>query len=108
MNQDDTNEGLLSLIGELLYKNQLLREAIASKDEAFELIIKHLMSATTCACSCGVANQLTFVRNTIEDRDIELAHRKRYRFNELCKSTRSTMRQISLGPRRSELQKNRG
>jgi len=63
MNKDDANEGLLVLIGELLYKNQLLREAIASKDEVIELIINHLMSAATSACSCGVANQLTFVRN---------------------------------------------
>lgn len=33
MNEDDADESLLVLIGELLYKNQLLREAIASKDE---------------------------------------------------------------------------
>src|SRR5437762_5333761 len=33
MNKDDANESLSGLIGELLYKNQLLREAIASKDE---------------------------------------------------------------------------
>jgi histone H3/H4 len=84
MNKDDANESLLSLIGELLYKNQLLREAIASKDEAIELIIKHLMSAATSACSCGVANQLTFVRNTVNERDVELARRKRYCFNEFC------------------------
>jgi NADPH:quinone reductase-like Zn-dependent oxidoreductase len=37
MNKDDTNESLLILIGELLYKNQLLRESIASKDEVIEL-----------------------------------------------------------------------
>ena len=84
MNKDDANESLLSLIGELFYKNQLLREAIASKDEAIELIIKHLMSAATSACSCGVANQLTFVRNTVNERDVELARRKRYCFNEFC------------------------
>jgi hypothetical protein len=66
MNKDDANESLLILIGELLYKNQLLREAIASKDEVIELIINHLMSAATSACSCGVANQLTFVRNTVK------------------------------------------
>jgi hypothetical protein len=73
MNKDDANESLLILIGELLYKNQLLRDAIASKDEAIELIINHLMSAARSACSCGVANQLTFVRNTVTDRDVELA-----------------------------------
>jgi hypothetical protein len=54
MNEDDAHESLLVLIGELLYKNQLLREAIASKDEVIELIINHLMSAATSACSCGV------------------------------------------------------
>jgi len=59
MNKDDANEGLLVLIGELLYENQLLREVIRSKDEVIELIINHLMSAATSACSCGVANQLT-------------------------------------------------
>ena len=82
MNKDDANESLLSFIGELLYKNQLLREAIASKDEVIELIINHLMIAATSACSCGVANQLTFIRNVIKERDVELAARKRYCFNE--------------------------
>jgi hypothetical protein len=88
MNKDDANESLLSLIGELLYKNQLLREAIASKDEAIELIIKHLMSAATSACSCGVANQLTFVRKTVNERDVEFARRKGYCFNEFCNIAR--------------------
>jgi hypothetical protein len=84
MNNDDANESLLILSGELLYKNQLLREAIASKDEAIELIINHLMSAATSACSCGVANQLRVVRNMVKERDVELARRKRYCFNEFC------------------------
>ena len=83
MNEDDANESLLVLIGELLYKNQLLREAIASKDEIIELIINHLMTVTS-ACSCGIANQLTFVRNVVKERDVELARRKRYCFNEVC------------------------
>ena len=73
MNKDDTTESLLVLIAELLYKNQLLREAIASKGEVIELIINHLMSAATSACSCGVANHLTLVRNTVKERDVELA-----------------------------------
>jgi hypothetical protein len=77
MNKDDANESLLILIGELLYKNQLLREVIASKDEAIELIINHMMSAATPGCSCGVANQLTFVRNTVKERDVELARRQK-------------------------------
>lgn len=82
MNKGDANESLLVLIGELLYKNQLLREAIASKDEVIELIIGHLMIAATSACSCGVANQLAFVRNTVKERNVELARQKRYCFNE--------------------------
>jgi len=88
MNKDDANESLLILIGELLDKNQLLREAIASKDEVIELIINHLMSAATSACSCGVANQLTFVRNTVKEQDNELARRKGYCFNEFCNIVR--------------------
>jgi len=55
MNEDDADESLLVLIGELLYKNQLLREAIASKDEVIEVINNHLMTAATFACSRGVA-----------------------------------------------------
>ena len=88
MNKDDANESLLSLIGELLYKNQLLREAIASKDEAIQLIIEHLTSADSSACSCGIANQLTFVRNTVNERDVEFTRRKGYRFNEFCNIAR--------------------
>jgi hypothetical protein len=84
MNKDDANESLLILIGELLYKNQLLREAIASKSEVIDLIINHLMSAATSACSCGVGNQLAFVRNVVKERDVELARRKRCCFNEFC------------------------
>jgi hypothetical protein len=84
MNEDDAPESLSVLIGELLYKNQLLREAIASKDELIELIINHLMIAATAACSCGIANQLTFVRNTLKERDVELVRRKKYCFNEFC------------------------
>ena len=84
MNEDDAHESLLVLIGELLYKNQLLREAMASKDEVIELIINHLMIAATSDCSCGVANELTFARNTVKEQDVELARRKRYCFNEFC------------------------
>jgi hypothetical protein len=84
MNEGDAHESLLILIGELLYKNQLLREAIASKDEIIELIINHLMIAGTSDCSCGVVKQLTFVRNVVKERDVELARHKRYCFNEFC------------------------
>lgn len=110
MNKDDANENLSSVIGELLYKNQLLREAIASKDETIELIINFLMSSATSACSCGVSNQLTFVRNTLKERDVELARRQRYCFKEVCKIVKyqSTMQQRFSETSRSELQKNRG
>ncbi len=110
MNKDDANESLSGLIGELLYKNQLLREANASKDEVIELIINLLMSASTSACSCGVANQLTFVRNTLKERDVELASRQRNCFNEFCTLVkyRSTMPQLLAGTSRSELQKTGG
>jgi len=84
MNKDETDESLSGLIGELLYKNQLLREAIASKDEVIELIVNHLMNTATSACSCGVAQQLTFVRNAVKEREVELARRKRYCFNDFC------------------------
>jgi hypothetical protein len=84
MKEEDARVSLLVLIGELLYKNQLLREAVASKDEVIELIISRLMIAATSACSCGVANELTFVRNTVKERDLELARRKKYCFNEFC------------------------
>ena len=69
MNEDNADGGLLLLIGELLYKNQLLREAIASKNKAIELIINHLMVATASDCSCGIANQLTFVRDMVKASD---------------------------------------
>ena len=110
MNKDHANDSLLILIGELLHKNQLLREAIASKDEAIELIINHLMNAATSACSCGVANQLTFVRNTVKERDVELARRKTFRFNEVCNISKHLIDSAAnpIGTYRSELQKNRG
>jgi hypothetical protein len=104
MNEDDAHESLLVLIGELLYKNQLLREAITSKDDLIELIINHLMIAATSACSCGIANQLTFVRDTLKERDVELVRRKRYCFNELCNivihpvgSAANSRRDVAIG-----------
>ena len=110
MSKDDASESLSILVGELLYKNQLLREAIASKDEAVELIIRHLMSATTSACSCGVANQLVVLRNAVKERDVEFARRKRYCLNEFCDIAKFLIDSgaSSLGKRRLELQKNGG
>ena len=76
MNKDDANESLSVLIGELLYKNELLREAIASQDEAIELIINHLTSEAAAAGSSGVVNQLKRVRNTVQARVVEVAPKK--------------------------------
>ena len=97
MKKDEANESLLDLVGELLYKNQLLREAIASKDEVIELIINHLMNAGVSACSCGVANQLAFVRNTLKERNVELSHRIcTTSTNTALWSTRLTVQRIHL------------
>jgi len=85
MTNNDANHSLLTIIGELLYKNQLLREAIASKDELIELAINHMTSAATSSCSCGVARKLTFIRNTVRERDVDFARQKRYCFNEFCR-----------------------
>ena len=98
MNEDDADESLLVLIGELLYKNQLLREAIASKDEVIELIINHLMIAATSACSCGVASELTFVRNVVKERDVDLARQKKYCFDELCNIVKHRINSAANSP----------
>ena len=58
MNDCNDHEGLLLIIGELLYKNQLLREAMASKDEAIALLHLHYLQAATTNCSCGLDGQL--------------------------------------------------
>ena len=80
MNKDDANDRLLVLIGELLYKNQLLREALASKDDVIDMIINHLMIAATFDCSCGVTEQLRLGRTLVEELDVELARR-----NQTCR-----------------------
>jgi hypothetical protein len=66
MNDCNGHEGLLLIIGELLYKNQLLREAIASKDEALALIHLHFMKAATSNCSCGIGFMTQMVGNDAE------------------------------------------
>lgn len=73
MNDCNGREGLLLIIGELLYKNQLLREAMASKDEALALIHPHYLKAATSSCSCGFGGQLPFVRYVAQLREAELA-----------------------------------
>jgi len=81
---EDAHASLSVLIGELVYKNQLLREVMVSKDKVIEQITNHLMIGATSPCSCGAANQLTFVRNVLKQQDLELARHKKYRLNEFC------------------------
>jgi hypothetical protein len=58
MNDYNDHKGLLLIIAELLYKNQLLREAMASKDEALALLHLHYLQAATPSCSCDLGGQL--------------------------------------------------
>ena len=81
MDEYSAHGSLLLLIGELLYKNQLLREAIASKDEIIQLIIDRLTMTTASDCSCGVGNQLAFVQDMVKARESEFARRRRGGFN---------------------------
>jgi hypothetical protein len=83
MNEYNADRNLQLLVGELLYKNQLLREAVASKDQTVDLIINYLMTATASDCSCGVSGQLVSVRDTVKLRDIEFARRRNCCFGEL-------------------------
>ena len=41
MNEYNADRNLQLLVGELLYKNQLLREAVASKDQTVDLITNY-------------------------------------------------------------------
>jgi hypothetical protein len=81
---EDAHASLSVLIGELVYKNQLLREVMASKDKAIEQITNHLMIEATSPCSCGAANQLIFVRSALKQQDLDSARHKKYRLNEFC------------------------
>jgi hypothetical protein len=75
MDECSADGNLLLLIGELLYKNQLLREAIASKDEIIDLIVNRLTMTTASDCSCGVGSQLAFVQDMIKAQEAESAGR---------------------------------
>jgi hypothetical protein len=75
MDECSADGSLLLLIGELLYKNQLLREAIASKDEIIDLIVNRLTMTTASDCSCGVGSQLAFVQDMIKAQEAESAGR---------------------------------
>jgi hypothetical protein len=82
MDECSAHGSLQLLIGELLYKNQLLREAIASKDDVIHLIINRLTMTTASDCSCGVGSQLAFVQDMIKAQEAEFARRGEGRFNE--------------------------
>jgi hypothetical protein len=82
MDEFNADQSLRLLVGELLYKNQLLREAVVAKDQTIDLIVNHLMAATVLACSCGVRSQLVLVRDTVKLRDLDFARRRNCCFGE--------------------------
>ena len=82
MDEYSAHGSLLLLIGELIYKNQLLREAIASKDDVIHLIITRLTMTAASDCSCGVGSQLAFVQDMVKAQEAEFARRGECRFNE--------------------------
>jgi hypothetical protein len=82
MNDHSGHEGLLLLIGELIYKNQLLREAIASKDEALTLFHIRFLRAAASGCSCGVGSQPSFVQDMVRLREAEFPNCRGWSFNE--------------------------
>jgi hypothetical protein len=82
MDEQKAHRSLQLLVGELLYKNQLLREAVASKDQTINLIIDHLMAASALPCACGVGSQLVLVRDTVKLRDMDFARRRSCCFGE--------------------------
>lgn len=82
MDEYSAHRSLQLLIGQLIYKNQLLREAIASKDEVIHLIINHLTMTTASDCSCGVGSQLAFVQDMVKAQEAEFARRREGCFNQ--------------------------
>ncbi len=105
MGEYNAHRSLQLLIGELLYKNQLLREAIASKDEVIHLIINRLTMTTASDCSCAVGGQLAFVRDMVKAQEAEFARRGECRFNEsgnvgsqIANGVASPASHIDVGP----------
>lgn len=82
MDEHNTDRCLQLLVAELLYKNQLLREAIVAKDQTIDLIVNQLMAAAVLACSCGVRSQLVLVQDTVKLRDLDFARRRNCCFGE--------------------------
>src|SRR4051812_18281962 len=81
MDEYNAHRSLQLLIGELLYKNQVLRDAIASKDEVIHLIINRLSMTTASDCSCGVGGQLAFVQDIVKAQEVEFESRRGCCFN---------------------------
>ncbi len=81
MDEYSAHGRLLLLMGELIYKNQLLRESIASKDEVIHLIINRLTMTTASDCSCGVGSELAFVQDIVKAQEAEFARRRDCCFN---------------------------
>lgn len=90
MNESSGHGRLLLIIGELLYKNELLREALVSKDQTFDLIINHLMNAKVAACPCGVGSQLAFIREAVKSREPDVLCHGSCRFDETDEIALST------------------
>lgn len=105
MDEYSAHGGLLPLIGELIYKNQLLREAIASKDEVIHLIVNRLTMATASDCSCGAGSELAFVQDMVKAQEAEFARRRECCFNEsgdsgsqIANSTANPASRTDVGP----------
>jgi hypothetical protein len=81
MDEYGAHGSLQLLIGELIYENQLLREAITSKDEVIHLIINHLTMTTELDCSCGVGSQVALVQDMVKAQGAEFARRRGCCFN---------------------------
>lgn len=82
MNEYDAHEILQLLVGELVYKNQLLREAVASKDQTINLIVSQLAATTSSTCACGVGKQLGLIRDIVKAQDLDFAGHRNCCFDE--------------------------
>jgi hypothetical protein len=61
MSESAANERMQKLVVELLFKNQLLRDAMDVKNECLSRIARVVMSRETPACTCEAERQLAYV-----------------------------------------------
>ena len=61
MSEPAVNEGMQKLVGELLLKNQLLRESLDVKDECLSRIAQVVMPRETPGCTCEAERQLNYI-----------------------------------------------